>query len=110
MRACPRLAVLLLLLLRPHAQATGGVPTDDMRRTFNMGVGIVLVVDPSQVGGDFQGLVGFENCTNCTTGSMGAHGASGGGGGCVCCGGGGRSGARPASNLAVVGVTRGRWW
>lgn len=30
-------------------QATGGVPTDDMRRTFNMGVGIVLVVDPSQV-------------------------------------------------------------
>lgn len=30
-------------------QKTGNVPTEDMRRTFNMGVGIVVVVDPSQV-------------------------------------------------------------
>lgn len=30
-------------------QKTGNVPTDDMRRTFNMGVGIVVIVDPSQV-------------------------------------------------------------
>ena len=30
-------------------QATGNVPTDDMRRTFNMGVGLIMVVDPSQV-------------------------------------------------------------
>ncbi|KXZ47815.1 hypothetical protein GPECTOR_32g427 [Gonium pectorale] len=30
-------------------QATGKVPTDDMRRTFNLGVGLVMVVDPAQV-------------------------------------------------------------
>lgn len=31
-------------------QATGNVPTDDMRRTFNLGVGITMVVDKEQVG------------------------------------------------------------
>ncbi|KAG2441049.1 hypothetical protein HXX76_003902 [Chlamydomonas incerta] len=30
-------------------QATGKVPIDDMRRTFNMGVGLIMVVDPSKV-------------------------------------------------------------
>lgn len=30
-------------------QATGNVPLDDMRRTFNMGVGMIIVVDPSTV-------------------------------------------------------------
>ena len=28
---------------------TGNVPLDDMRRTFNMGVGMIMVVDPSKV-------------------------------------------------------------
>ena len=30
---------------------TGNVPLDDMRRTFNMGVGMIMVVDPSKVWG-----------------------------------------------------------
>lgn len=30
-------------------QKAGNVPLDDMRRTFNMGVGMIMVVDPSQV-------------------------------------------------------------
>ncbi len=30
-------------------QKTGNVPVDDMRRTFNMGVGMILVVDPENV-------------------------------------------------------------
>eukprot|EP00199_Chlamydomonas_sp_CCMP681_P001578 CAMPEP_0119101162 /NCGR_PEP_ID=MMETSP1180-20130426/282_1 /TAXON_ID=3052 ORGANISM="Chlamydomonas cf sp, Strain CCMP681" /NCGR_SAMPLE_ID=MMETSP1180 /ASSEMBLY_ACC=CAM_ASM_000741 /LENGTH=366 /DNA_ID=CAMNT_0007085229 /DNA_START=71 /DNA_END=1171 /DNA_ORIENTATION=- len=30
-------------------QKSGNIPTDDMRRTFNMGVGMIIVVDPSQV-------------------------------------------------------------
>ena len=29
-------------------QKAGNVPLDDMRRTFNMGVGIIMVVDPAQ--------------------------------------------------------------
>jgi phosphoribosylaminoimidazole synthetase len=29
-------------------QATGGVPEEDMRRTFNLGIGMVLIVDASQ--------------------------------------------------------------
>jgi len=29
-------------------QATGGVPEDDMRRTFNLGVGLTLIVDPAK--------------------------------------------------------------
>eukprot|EP00798_Chlamydomonas_sp_ICE-L_P014075 gene14075-20023_t len=30
-------------------QTTGNVPLSDMRRTFNMGVGIIMMVDPSKV-------------------------------------------------------------
>jgi phosphoribosylaminoimidazole (AIR) synthetase len=30
-------------------QKAGNVPLDDMRRTFNLGVGIIMVVDPSKV-------------------------------------------------------------
>lgn len=30
-------------------QKTGNVPLDDMRRTFNMGVGMIMVVEPSNV-------------------------------------------------------------
>ena len=30
-------------------QKTGNVPIDDMRRTFNMGVGMIMVVDPKNV-------------------------------------------------------------
>ena len=29
-------------------QATGGVPEEDMRRTFNLGVGMILVVEPAK--------------------------------------------------------------
>lgn len=29
-------------------QATGGVPDDDMRRTFNLGVGMALIVEPAK--------------------------------------------------------------
>ena len=29
-------------------QATGGVPEEDMRRTFNLGVGLSLIVDPAK--------------------------------------------------------------
>jgi phosphoribosylformylglycinamidine cyclo-ligase len=29
-------------------QSTGGVPEEDMRRTFNLGVGMILVVDPAK--------------------------------------------------------------
>ena len=31
-------------------QSTGGVPEDDMRRTFNLGVGMVLVAAPAKAG------------------------------------------------------------
>jgi len=30
-------------------QKAGNVPLDDMRRTFNMGVGMIMVVDPAKV-------------------------------------------------------------
>lgn len=30
-------------------QQAGNVPTEDMRRTFNMGVGMICVVDPANV-------------------------------------------------------------
>lgn len=30
-------------------QKAGNIPTDDLRRTFNCGVGMIIVVDPSQV-------------------------------------------------------------
>lgn len=30
-------------------QDTGGVPEEDMRRTFNLGIGMVLIVDPARV-------------------------------------------------------------
>lgn len=36
-------------------QKTGNVPLDDMRRTFNMGVGMILVVNKEQVA-DIQKL------------------------------------------------------
>lgn len=29
-------------------QATGGIPEEDMRRTFNLGVGLSLIVDPAK--------------------------------------------------------------
>ncbi len=30
-------------------QATGGVPEEDMRRTFNLGVGMILILEPARV-------------------------------------------------------------
>jgi phosphoribosylformylglycinamidine cyclo-ligase len=29
-------------------QSTGGVPEEDMRRTFNLGVGMILIVAPEK--------------------------------------------------------------
>jgi len=29
-------------------QMTGSVPEDDMRRTFNLGVGLIMIVSPKQ--------------------------------------------------------------
>jgi phosphoribosylaminoimidazole synthetase len=31
-------------------QSAGGVPENDMRRTFNLGIGMILIVDPENVG------------------------------------------------------------
>jgi phosphoribosylaminoimidazole synthetase len=41
-------------------QQTGGVATEEMRRTFNCGVGLVLIVDPSNVAEVLEGLVRAE--------------------------------------------------
>jgi phosphoribosylformylglycinamidine cyclo-ligase len=37
-------------------QSTGGVPEDDMRRTFNLGVGLALIVEPAQADRVIAGL------------------------------------------------------
>ena len=29
-------------------QSTGGVPEEDMRRTFNLGIGMILIVEPAK--------------------------------------------------------------
>jgi phosphoribosylaminoimidazole synthetase len=38
-------------------QETGGVATEEMRRTFNCGVGLVLIVEPDEVADVLEGLV-----------------------------------------------------
>jgi len=37
-------------------QSTGGVPEEDMRRTFNLGVGMVLIVEPAKADGVIAAL------------------------------------------------------
>jgi phosphoribosylaminoimidazole synthetase len=41
-------------------QATGGVAETEMRRTFNCGVGLILIVDPHQVPDVLEGLARAE--------------------------------------------------
>jgi phosphoribosylaminoimidazole (AIR) synthetase len=41
-------------------QAAGGVSEAEMRRTFNCGLGLVLIVDPHQVPDVLEGLARAE--------------------------------------------------